>query len=188
MVPSSLLSVMVLVTGLLILGFLILIRRPRLSVNDSDLFREVLEHWRPIIAAKPFTPRSLKRFINSLRYFSMRQRDPQKALEALDAAVPFRNFFTGVPASVGNQNKPEAIGEPALVALATLFYVFPQRLRMAEHWPAIIRGDYLPLLEHLPESTATTLQQVLQVHLKKWNSPFTQANLQSIRLLSEQFH
>ena len=43
------------------MAFLIF-KRPKLSVSDSEAFHDVLNLWQPMIAAKPYTPRFLKRF------------------------------------------------------------------------------------------------------------------------------
>jgi hypothetical protein len=185
---SPLILAILLATAFLGIAGILIFKRPKLSVRDSDLFRDVLDLWQPIIAAKPYTPRSLKRFLNAVRFFAMRQRDPEKAIAVLGASVPLRNFFTGKPASIGTQNLPDAMMEPDLIALATLFYVLPDRMHDAAGWDALTKGDNSTLLANLPPALAKSLQEILQNHKNRWKSPFTRGNLTRMSLLSRQFH
>ncbi len=45
-------------------------------VDDSQTFRTALETWWPLIEQKHKTPRSLKRFVNRMRFYAMLVRDP----------------------------------------------------------------------------------------------------------------
>ncbi|HYR30047.1 MAG TPA: P-loop NTPase fold protein [Thermoanaerobaculia bacterium] len=71
-------------------------RKPGLIVHDSEEFVAALEAWQPLIFAKHRTPRSLKRFINRVRYLAMRQR-PQ-----------------------ADETVPDEMPESALVAMAAM--------------------------------------------------------------------
>jgi hypothetical protein len=55
-------------------AYWVLTRRPGLVIDDSPEFRDALEIWSPLIFAKEGTPRSVKRFLNRLRYVASRQR------------------------------------------------------------------------------------------------------------------
>lgn len=69
-------TVPVLLVGVLVLwvGVWVLTRRPGLVVKDSPKFVEALKIWHPLVFARSTTPRSVKRFMNRVRYLAMRQR------------------------------------------------------------------------------------------------------------------
>lgn len=56
---------------------------PDAIVRDSPRFRQALTVWHDVIAARCLTPRAVKRFMNRVRFFAMRQRsqveDPSHA-------------------------------------------------------------------------------------------------------------
>lgn len=52
----------------------VLTRRPGLVVKDSPKFIDALKIWHPLVFARSSTPRSVKRFMNRVRYLAMRQR------------------------------------------------------------------------------------------------------------------
>ena len=99
-------------------------RRPELIeliVKDSPDFQKALEIWRTVIHSKATTPRSLKRFLNRLRYLAMRERPQEptatygeKVLEKLASVLGKRTTKTP---SEGPRN---TLAESHLVALAAL--------------------------------------------------------------------
>jgi hypothetical protein len=102
-----------------------LVRRPQeLVVRDSPDFIDAMRIWQPMLVTKLHTPRSMKRFMNRLRYLAMRQR-PQT--EELTLWRQFALWISGkkpeAPEPVAN-----AIPEPALVALATAEVVGDEEL------------------------------------------------------------
>jgi hypothetical protein len=94
-------------------------RKPGLVVHDSDEFVAALEAWQPLLVARNRTPRSLKRFINRVRYLAMRQR-PQEEDATMWRAL--RAALTGkrVPPPLVPDTQP--IPEADLVALAAMTY------------------------------------------------------------------
>jgi KAP family P-loop domain len=83
----------------------LLIERPGLVVRDSPKFVAALEIWHPLVSARQeslrqdllrqATPRTIKRFMNRVRYLAMRQRRQS------DRPPPIKEFFArlaGVPA------------------------------------------------------------------------------------------
>jgi len=57
---------------LLVAIWLSLFRRPDPVVRDTEEFKDALRVWQSMIVLKQRTPRSIKRFMNRVRYFSMR--------------------------------------------------------------------------------------------------------------------
>lgn len=94
-------------------------RRPGLVVHDSDEFAAALEAWQPLLVARNRTPRSLKRFINRVRYLAMRQR-PQEEDPTMWRAL--RAALTGKRIAAPLVPDFEPIPEPVLVALAAMTY------------------------------------------------------------------
>ena len=96
-------------------------QRPELIVKDSLDFQKALEIWRTVIHSKATTPRSLKRFLNRLRYLAMRQRPQEptptygeKVLEKLASVLGKRT--TKTPSEDPRNTLPES----HLVALAAV--------------------------------------------------------------------
>lgn len=94
-------------------------RKPGLVVHDSEEFVAALEAWQPLLVARNRTPRSLKRFINRVRYLAMRQR-PQEEEATMWRAL--RAALTGkrIPPPLVPDTQP--IPEADLVALAAMTY------------------------------------------------------------------
>jgi hypothetical protein len=99
--------------------------RPPVSLDDSDKFTSALRIWHPLIAKRRNTPRSLKRFLNRLRYLAMRQgvAEPEPTpWERLQARVFGR--AVAIPATVtAGENRIE---EDVLVGLAACRYLYPE--------------------------------------------------------------
>jgi hypothetical protein len=94
-------------------------RKPGLVLHDSDEFCDALEAWQPLLMARNRTPRSLKRFINRIRYLAMRQRPQEEGVtmwRAMRAALMGRRL----PPPLAPDVQP--IPEPVLVALAAMSY------------------------------------------------------------------
>lgn len=72
----------VLFFGLIALGIRILLRRPDVIEHDSQEFTDALNVWHPLVFSKRNTPRSIKRFLNRVRYFAMAQRGQEGLAES----------------------------------------------------------------------------------------------------------
>ena len=144
------------VLGMLALTTLALFARREARTEDSPAFREALRIWQPFILLGGASPRSLKRFINQLRYLAMRSRlspDTTTAYERITKSI--RGFF--------GRNTPEVpsllpqrealLTEELLVALAALH-------RCDETWlhALLIPGDYGELEDFLARELSERLQ------------------------------
>jgi KAP family P-loop domain len=127
--------------GLLLLGFSAILLRfslvavESLTVQDSPDFEKALVMWVPLIHYVFRSPRSLKRFLNKVRFLAMRQRglsepDPEPLLDRWSAAVARRYiklFYPKITAGMEfntrsqlNVEAPNAITEDELVVLVAL--------------------------------------------------------------------
>ncbi len=52
----------------------LLYEKKRTTISDSKEFNDAMEQWFPLVYANNKTPRSIKRFINRVRYYAMIQR------------------------------------------------------------------------------------------------------------------
>ena len=116
---------------LLVLGFLGLQNRPEVIPRDSKVFTEALAAWRPYWTTKRKTPRSIKRFVNELRFYAMRGRGrprkppPQSLKDRLRALWPWRP---------GPQEGTveDGIPEDLLVAMGVVREIWPEWLDEAK--------------------------------------------------------
>jgi len=115
----------------------VLTRRPGLVVKDSPRFVEALETWHPLVVRRSPTPRSVKRFMNRVRYLAMRQRRQNDSppawrrllLRFLPAAV-YRPLFgpPPAPAPARPAGGEGSIPDELLVALAAVQHLDPRLL------------------------------------------------------------
>ena len=116
--------VLLVVLAVLWVGFWVLTRRPGLVVKDSPKFVEALTVWHPLVFARSSTPRSVKRFMNRVRYLAMRQRrqkdDPPawRRLLRRFAAAEETDAAGSEKATLNNSAAP--IPDELLVALAAI--------------------------------------------------------------------
>lgn len=103
-------------------GVWLLTRRPGLVVKDSTDFVDALTIWHPLVFARSTTPRSIKRFMNRVRYLAMRQR-PQS-----DSPPSWKRLLVGLETKSGDAAERKESPGPAaapirdelLVALAAI--------------------------------------------------------------------
>ncbi|HKP05148.1 MAG TPA: P-loop NTPase fold protein [Chthoniobacterales bacterium] len=99
---------------------------PANVVYDSAEFTKALRLWQPIISRKRNTPRSLKRFLNRVRYLAMKQRgaEPVRTRWQAFLAKYFPRLATPeeTPTVVDNH-----IDEGILVGLCACKYLYPDQ-------------------------------------------------------------
>lgn len=110
-------------------GFLMLggfgiwkLREPMgLVVHDSEEFTRAIDAWCDVVRLRRNTPRSLKRFMNRVRYMAMHQMPPE----------PRESWFSGLLQRKGTAQPLEeefseaGMRESTLVALSALHYLDP---------------------------------------------------------------
>jgi hypothetical protein len=132
------------VLGLVVIGI------ARLSVDvgteetDSDRFRQALKDWHPLLFVARTTPRAMKRCINRLRFYAMRQRTnplPEGFFERV------ARWILREKESVAPQETSLRIDEDILVALGVIQHVYPAWLDVGDFWEhpqAFLRSKHLP--------------------------------------------
>ncbi len=154
--------------GLAVICLVYLVQRPRRFTSDSRTFREALAIWHPGIVLVRKTPRSIKRFLNHLRYVAMRlSPDPplgsiwQRMKAGLD-----RGKKSGEQREMGNR-----VPESVLVALGAVYHVNPEWVKDPEALRTLFTVPAMTkdLIQHLPDlppeeagPTAASLATVIQ--------------------------
>jgi hypothetical protein len=102
-------------------AYWVLTRRPDLVVRDSPEFMEALRIWQPAVVARQNTPRAVKRFLNKVRYFAMRQRAPAPEWTLWQRIRSNVARLTGLASEAAPHAEAKGgIPEHALVALAAI--------------------------------------------------------------------
>lgn len=102
-------------------------KREEVVVKDSPEFVEALKIWLPVITAKQNTPRSVKRFLNRVRYLAMLQR-PREETHISTNGIFSRVFQTNGTAQANRTAAQEkkVIPESLLVALSAVQLTYPE--------------------------------------------------------------
>lgn len=141
----------VLVGGaILVPGIIRLSRRSGSVIEDSPAFVQALEHWFPFLAAeRDLTPRSVKRFVNRVRYFAMMEGSFQPAQRWWEQLAGFFRRAPAVPAAATRGETQEEL----LVALATLH----------ERHPEWFAGDFASFQDEVAARRIPRQEELLQV-------------------------
>ncbi len=134
-------------------GLWVLTNLPEVEVHDSEEFATALESWYPLLYADRPTPRSIKRFLNRVRFYAMYQRRSEAPRSRVSVVLSrwlrwlsprrARSAESGSPAAVPDRetSRPRRTGEAAveipegiLVGLATLQEAHPEWLEAEEFW------------------------------------------------------
>lgn len=118
---------LVLATGALV-GIRIL-RQSLVTTSDSPEFQGALLIWVPVVAAYRPTPRSIKRFCNRLRYLAMLQQSEEAEKTVLDLVLERVARWRRRDIVQGSTRRPDALSEPQLIALGTMYEVFGEEWR-----------------------------------------------------------
>jgi hypothetical protein len=128
-------------------GVWVLTSLPEVEVHDSDDFTASLEDWYPLLYLDQPTPRSIKRFLNRVRWYAMRQRPvrpPRYRLATLFETL--RTWLGRIWPAAGSEDPDrepaedqapggsDQIPERILVALASVEHTHPDWLELDELW------------------------------------------------------
>jgi len=97
-------------------------RRPDPVVRDSEGFKAALRIWKDVVYARRATPRSLKRFVNRVRYLAMGQRVEPPAGSLLDRMLAAASGGAE-PTPPPEGKRAGALDDQTLVALAAIHEV-----------------------------------------------------------------
>jgi hypothetical protein len=109
-------------------GVWVLSRRPIVTIQDSPGFVRALALWHPLIYARRSTPRSMKRFLNRVRYYAMRQRPLEPERTFRDAVLARLGWPAASASAALAAGGDVVIPEAQLVAFSALEHVFPEGL------------------------------------------------------------
>ena len=149
------------------LGFWALTRRADVVTKDSKDFEDALKIWCPLVYARQKTPRSIKRFMNRVRYLAMRYRPAEEA-----ACTPWQTFLHRVGSWFGAK-PPDAPPahvsreriEPALVALSAIHHLNPTWIENESQWTAIA-NETLSVVGGSATDARTLVQQARDAHIE----------------------
>ena len=116
-----------LIAALLGAGIWSMLLVPANVVYDSAEFSEALRRWQPIISMKRNTPRSLKRFLNRVRYLAMKQRGVEPVRSRWEALLARLVPGFGPPPQKITTASDGHIDEGVLVGLCACKYLFPDK-------------------------------------------------------------
>ena len=108
-------------------GAITLLRRRDPVVRDSPKFKQALAAWSPYVTTQRVTPRAVKKYLNRVRYYAMRERAQEPTLPLSQRLLHRILGRTWVPAVLDG-----AIPDPVLVALAALHECTPGELAKEE--------------------------------------------------------
>ncbi len=109
-----------------------------LVVKDSPEFFDALKIWHPLLIAKRNTPRSVKRFVNRVRYFAMRQSAEMEAQSVWQRLAVWAGLKQKEEAK-----KVEAVPESILVALSAIHHIEPAWMNKVGEIYSVEEGFHL---------------------------------------------
>jgi photosystem II stability/assembly factor-like uncharacterized protein len=147
---------------------------PQVVVRDSPEFAEALKIWLPVIITKQHTPRSIKRFLNRVRYLAMRQR-PSEAAKTMGGRLwPWVRQTAGfAPAEPTPQQTANTIPESLLVALSALQMGYAEvngRQNPLQNLDVSLRQEEL---SQPGQENRHVLQEALGAHEKRFKNSST---------------
>jgi hypothetical protein len=149
------------------LGIFIVLRRPDIIVKDSPEFVTALRVWHPLVITVNHTPRSVKRFMNRVRYFAMRQKK-QSEEETLLKQLIFRFIFKRHDKLTNRDGLPviEELPESILVALSAIHHLNPEWIDNESIFTKKTENITSDHLSDVSDDIAHTLKETISEHIK----------------------
>ncbi len=147
--------------GLLAIATLYMVQRPQRFTADSKNFRDALAIWHPWIVLVRRTPRTIKRFLNRLRYVAMRLKFEPERFSLWDR---MKSKVLGKRPSQREPVSVEGVPEPVLVALGAIYHVQPAWLKDADILRDIFSSDREKLIRRLKTTFPELMDQPAEVH------------------------
>jgi hypothetical protein len=159
-------------SALLVAGIWMALKNlPEVVVKDSPEFAEALKIWLPVITTRQHTPRSIKRFLNRVRYLAMRQRPQEQGETRWDRLRSWVMQTAGL--AQADQPQPRAaniIPESLLVALSALQVGSPEmngRQSFLQNLNAPLQQEHL---WQRGQENKQVLREALDAHEKQFNN------------------
>ncbi|HKY30926.1 MAG TPA: hypothetical protein VJV23_00180 [Candidatus Polarisedimenticolia bacterium] len=135
--------------------------KPGAVLSDSPKFKEALRIWHPVVRARSRAPRSIKRFLNRVRYYAMRQGgdvpDPAPSSRLL-------RLFQRRTAPPEPSARDDRIHGEVLVALGAIQHLNPDLLASEQHWNSLLSGVGVESLPAGTKEAALLLRRILEDH------------------------
>ncbi len=167
--PSLLLLLVMAVPVALLAGWLLSIRSD-IEVKDSPDFSAALAIWNPLIYAPRKTPRSVKRYMNRVRYFAMCQRTPDPPRSRWQRLRERLRELAGKRPPIDIQYKENRIPEAALVALSAVRHYHPDWLDDPAQWALVTTQTWSAL--SMDNEEIVMLTQAASAHAARFGHPF----------------
>ena len=125
----------------------VLFRRPQRIVEDSSTFKDALDIWHPLLMLRPQTPRTIKRFLNRIRYLAMRYRSDEESKSLWQSLRQRIRVWTNktAPPDPPVQDIDE-ISEAQLVALSLIHKLESTWLTDASKFEQVNLGEFEGLI------------------------------------------
>ncbi|MDQ3686216.1 MAG: P-loop NTPase fold protein, partial [Acidobacteriota bacterium] len=149
------------------LGFWALTRRADVVTKDSKDFADALKIWCPLVYARQKTPRSIKRFMNRVRYLAMRYRPAEEAACTPWQTLLYRvgSWFGAKPPEAAPIRQPREHIESVLVALSAIHHLNPTWIENESQWTAIA-NETLSVVGGSATDARTLVQQARDAHIE----------------------
>ena len=165
--------------------FWLFTRRVDLVVKDSPEFTDLLAIWHPVVVSRQNTPRSVKRYLNRVRFLAERQRPYTPALS------PWKRFLRRVDRILGDEVTDQVvmpttapIPEAALVAMAAVQQFDPRFIEDKSIWARLALYS-LDEIKGLTDDQRTLLANAYDRHVNHFGGiPFTDPHRQSFLEMS----
>ncbi len=142
--------------GLGVIGVIYLVQRPLRFTSDSKTFRDALTIWYPWIVLVRRTPRTIKRFLNRLRYVAMRLRIEPDRLSLWER---MKKQFFGEELQPAPDKPSEGVPEPVLVALGAIWHVDPGWVKDTDTLRELFSTDAENLVNKLENAFPESVEQ-----------------------------
>ncbi|MGH1487682.1 MAG: YCF48-related protein [Cellvibrionaceae bacterium] len=161
---------------LFLIAFIIYsLKIPNRFVEDSPRFKEALSIWQPWISLQRSTPRSIKRYLNFVRYLAMRYKSPE-------SEESYKHHLLDLIAADKKEipNVADQMNEEDLVALSAIYAIEPDWLKDEDKLAKLREGFIQQMVEHKfqsgkdkeSENRLASMIEVLTLSLHKHQSRF----------------
>ncbi|MGH7496475.1 MAG: YCF48-related protein [bacterium] len=167
--PASFILIYIVSAIILVLAIWRLSIPADLVVKDSPEFIDALKIWHPLLMAKHNTPRSVKRFVNRVRYFAMRQSATTETRSAWQRSLKWIGRKLGVKQREKVMRAEQIIPESLLVALSAIQHFEPDWVERICHWESLenVLSMTKPLSVDYPMGSFD-LQESLRAHITRF--------------------
>jgi hypothetical protein len=138
-----------------------------LVVKDSPEFIDALKIWHPLLITKRNTPRSVKRFVNRVRYFAMRQSVGTEADGRWQRLLKWTEQKWGMLQPERKTNDEKSLAESILVALSAIQHFDAKLLKRGQPESDVA---LLAMVGDGPPETHAAIQTAIDEHKKRFSN------------------